>query len=107
MLNRLGHVFTLCAQVAIKVIPQEKVAGEGLRNLRREVANLLAIDHPHILKLYEVYEDPQNFYLVMELIEVLLFRLFEGEKGKKKHVCIFPSLSFSGQGTVRKDYQYG
>jgi serine/threonine protein kinase len=106
MLNRLGHVFTLCAQVAIKVIPQEKVAGEGLRNLRREVANLLAIDHPHILKLYEVYEDPQNFYLVMELIEVLLFRLFEGEKGKK-HVCIFPSLSFSGQGTVRKDYQYG
>ena len=27
-----------------------------------------ALDHPHILKLYEVYEDQVFFYLVLELI---------------------------------------
>jgi calcium/calmodulin-dependent protein kinase I len=56
-------------KAAIKIIPQDKVAGEDLRLLRREIANLLAIEHPNILKLLEVYEDPQNFYLVMELIQ--------------------------------------
>jgi len=37
--------------------------------LRREVHNLKTLDHPHILKLFEVYESKNEFFLVMELVE--------------------------------------
>jgi serine/threonine protein kinase len=56
--------------VAVKIIPKEKVAGEDLKLLRREVLNLSSLRHPNILRLNEVYEDPKNFYLVMEIIRV-------------------------------------
>jgi len=54
---------------AIKVIKKTTVAGEDIKLLRREIANLKTLDHPNILKLYEVYEDKEFFYLVMELVQ--------------------------------------
>ena len=32
-----------------------------------EVQALLAVDHPHIVRLYDVFESPQSFALAMEL----------------------------------------
>jgi len=55
-------------KVAVKVIKKQTVAGEDIKLLRREITNLKTLDHPNILKLYEVYEDKDNFYLVMELV---------------------------------------
>jgi len=57
------------SKVAIKVIQKTTVAGEDIKLLRREITNLKTLDHPNILKLYEVYEDKQQFYLVMELVQ--------------------------------------
>ncbi len=54
--------------MAIKIIKKTTVAGEDIKLLRREITNLKTLDHPNILKLYEVYEDKDNFYLVMELV---------------------------------------
>jgi len=56
-------------KVAIKIIKKETVEGDDIKLLRREVHNLKTLDHPHILKLYEVYESKNEFFLVMELVE--------------------------------------
>eukprot|EP01097_Dermamoeba_algensis_P008668 TRINITY_DN586_c0_g3_i1.p1 TRINITY_DN586_c0_g3~~TRINITY_DN586_c0_g3_i1.p1 ORF type:complete len:170 (-),score=35.24 TRINITY_DN586_c0_g3_i1:909-1418(-) len=52
---------------AAKCIPKKLVENDqSLLNLRREIKNLKAMDHPNILKLFEVFEDDENFYLIME-----------------------------------------
>lgn len=56
-------------KVAIKIIQKTTVAGDDIKLLRREVANLKTLQHPNILKLFEVYEDPKQFFLVMELVQ--------------------------------------
>ena len=35
----------------------------------REIEIMKNLDHPHIIKLFETYEDERNLYLVMELCE--------------------------------------
>jgi len=52
-------------QVAIKRIPREKI-----RNYQRflnEINALKMLDHPNIIKLFEIYEDETDVYLVQEL----------------------------------------
>ena len=52
-------------EVAIKRIPREKI-----RNYQRflnEITALKALDHPNIIKLFEIYEDEDDVYLVQEL----------------------------------------
>mmetsp|Transcript_98104 Transcript_98104/g.218821 ORF Transcript_98104/g.218821 Transcript_98104/m.218821 type:complete len:698 (-) Transcript_98104:80-2173(-) len=36
------------------------------KQLEHEIKNLKACDHPHIIRLYEYYEDYENVYLIME-----------------------------------------
>jgi calcium-dependent protein kinase len=50
--------------------------------LRREIEGLMAVDHPHIVKLYEAFEDEDSFHLVMELCqgEELFERLMKNGK---------------------------
>ncbi len=52
------------------MIGKDKLVGDNLKLLRREVTNLMALSHPNVLKLHEVYEDNLFFYLVLELIQV-------------------------------------
>ncbi|OXB71805.1 UNVERIFIED_CONTAM: hypothetical protein H355_004657, partial [Colinus virginianus] len=51
------------AERAIKIIKKTSVSTTGNDNLLEEVAVLKQLDHPNIMKLYEVYEDKRNFYL--------------------------------------------
>ena len=37
-------------------------------SLETEVDMLLQIDHPNVVKLEEIYEDSNNFYMVLELM---------------------------------------
>jgi serine/threonine protein kinase len=40
---------------------------------------LTQVDHPNIVKLFEVFDDDDNYHLVMELMtggEVMLLKLF-------------------------------
>lgn len=44
------------------------VEGDDIILLKREISIMKKIDHSNILKLYEVYEEEDDFYLVMELV---------------------------------------
>lgn len=50
---------------AIKTIKKSKVS--RIESLRREIEILRCVDHPCIIKLYDVYEDDRFIHLVTEL----------------------------------------
>jgi eukaryotic-like serine/threonine-protein kinase len=56
-------------QVAIKLLPGELAADPHARErLRREAMAVAAIDHPYICKIFEIGEDGDALFLVMEYI---------------------------------------
>jgi calcium/calmodulin-dependent protein kinase I len=55
-------------EFAIKVIQKKMVEGDDIKLLKREIQIMKKLDHPNILKLFAVYEDESQFYLVMELV---------------------------------------
>lgn len=56
-------------KVAIKVVKKAVLKGDDIITLKREVENLSKLDHPNILKLYDVFESSDEFYLIMELVQ--------------------------------------
>lgn len=50
---------------AIKSIPKKSLPDRS--RFDREIEIMRILDHPNIIKLYEVYEDAKYFYMVMEL----------------------------------------
>jgi eukaryotic-like serine/threonine-protein kinase len=68
-------------QVAIKVLPAGTAADARARErLRREAMAVAALDHPYICKIFEIGEDGDALFLVMEYIagKTLQQRLLEG-----------------------------
>ena len=51
---------------ALKSIQLRLVQKEYLDELRNEISVLRSLDHPNIVKAYEVYETKHNIYVVME-----------------------------------------
>ena len=49
---------------AVKVLSKKKIDEE---KLRKEITLLRTLDHPNLLKIFEVYIDVNNFYVVSEL----------------------------------------
>lgn len=64
---------------ALKQVPKERVS-KMLPQFRREVFIMYEINHPHIVKLYNHFEDDKFFYLIMELAEGNLFHKLYREK---------------------------
>jgi len=56
------------SQYAIKIISKSKVDITLHKDFLNELSILKNLDHPYIIKLYEVYSDKYNYYLVMELL---------------------------------------
>lgn len=53
-------------QVAIKVLNKKNMTEKDIEELGSEVQILNTLDHPNIVKYYEVYEDKKSLFLVME-----------------------------------------
>jgi serine/threonine protein kinase len=47
---------------AIKCIKKTMVEGEDIKLLRREIKIMKRVNHPNILKLFEVFEDDEEFF---------------------------------------------
>ena len=50
---------------AVKII--EKAWVEDMEDLQREVELMQMIDHPHVLQLYETFDESRRLNLVLEL----------------------------------------
>ena len=50
---------------AMKEVNKSKL--QDIKYFKTEIKILAMLDHPNILRLFEVIEDPKNFYLIMEL----------------------------------------
>uniref|UniRef100_A0A3B4ZJ57 Serine/threonine-protein kinase BRSK2-like n=1 Tax=Stegastes partitus TaxID=144197 RepID=A0A3B4ZJ57_9TELE len=64
-LVKLGVHCITGQKVAIKIVNREKLSESVLMKVEREIAILKLIEHPHVLKLHDVYEN-NKYYLVLE-----------------------------------------
>uniref|UniRef100_A0A8C7XPH3 Si:ch211-255p10.4 n=1 Tax=Oryzias sinensis TaxID=183150 RepID=A0A8C7XPH3_9TELE len=65
-LVKLGVHCITAQKVAIKIVNREKLSESVLMKVEREIAILKLIEHPHVLKLHDVYENNKYLYLVLE-----------------------------------------
>eukprot|EP01033_Poteriospumella_lacustris_P009835 gene9836-7040_t len=56
------------SNVAIKLLDRKKMDKKHEDGLRHEVKIMMDLSHPHIVKAHDLFEEPDNFYVVMELI---------------------------------------
>jgi WD40 repeat protein/tRNA A-37 threonylcarbamoyl transferase component Bud32 len=71
----MGHVY-LCEhkvmrrRVAIKVLPDSQAEGPAtLERFRREARAVAALDHPNIVRAYDIDHDDKMHFLVMEYVD--------------------------------------
>jgi len=53
---------------AVKIV-EKSVIQEDIKLLKREIDIMKQVEHENILKLIEIYEDEDNVYIVMELVD--------------------------------------
>ncbi|CAH0561389.1 unnamed protein product [Brassicogethes aeneus] len=63
---KLGRHRITKTEVAIKIIDKSQLDGNNLQKVYREVDIMKRLDHPHIIKLYQVMETKNMIYLVSE-----------------------------------------
>jgi serine/threonine protein kinase len=86
---KLGTHKTTGATTAVKIVKKNIFeAKPGLeKKVRRDISLMRLIDHPHILKLVDLYESRTHLYLILEyashgeLFEFLLSRISRRETG--------------------------
>jgi len=64
---RIGSLKVMGAVRAVKCIPKARMRKSVA--CKHEIGILKTLDHPNVIKLYELFEDPENIYLVMEFCE--------------------------------------
>lgn len=52
---------------AVKIIKKETMTPEEIESFKHEITILKMLDHPNILKLYEVFDEPKRYCMVTEL----------------------------------------
>ena len=53
---------------AVKIIYKQDLLEEEKKTIMKEILILKKTDHPHIVKIYEFFEDDRFMYIIMELI---------------------------------------
>ncbi|XP_028407211.1 serine/threonine-protein kinase BRSK2-like [Dendronephthya gigantea] len=65
---RLGIHCTTKEKVAVKIIDRTKLSPQILSKVEREIAIMKLIEHPHVLRLYDVYENNTHLFLILEYV---------------------------------------
>jgi len=66
---RIGKDLKTNKKVAIKVIKKDLSDKKMLERLEREISFLCCMDHPNIVKLYDVINKEETAILIMEFVE--------------------------------------
>ena len=53
---------------AVKIIKKKALAEDERKKLKNEAEILRQMDHPNIIKLYEIFEDKKYYYIIMEFL---------------------------------------
>jgi calcium-dependent protein kinase len=75
---------------AMKIIKKESCDESYLKSLGKEINIMRQLDHPHIIKLYEIYQDTSSIYMITEflgggeLFDVLATKRFLNESTAAK-----------------------
>ena len=64
-------IFYEIRKYAIKTITKARI-GERIHLLRRELEILKTLDHPNVIKFYEIYMDEKYIHFIMEYCEVII-----------------------------------
>jgi len=87
---------------ACKYISKVKMNEKTLKRTLREINMLKKLDHPNIIKLYEVYESKNSIYLIMEkcnggeLFDNIIEHITKGKMYSEKQVSEIISQILSG-----------
>ncbi|CAF0857286.1 unnamed protein product [Adineta ricciae] len=65
-LVKLGVHYVTGEKVAIKIVNREALSESVLLKVEREIAIMKLIEHPHVLRIYDVYESRKYLYLILE-----------------------------------------
>jgi len=86
---RKGIKKTSNEEFAIKIIDKTTLESDDQMALQTEVEILSQIDHPNIVKLYEIYDEKTRFNMVMELMTggELFDRIVEKESYSEKEAA--------------------
>ena len=91
-----GKVFQVRNKITKKLFACKKLSKLNINNLekfRREINILISLDHPNIIKLYEIYESHNSLYLIMEechggeLFDRILKRIEANVMYTEKEAC--------------------
>lgn len=52
--------------MALKILDRTRLDSQAQRLLSREIASMESLQHPNVVRLYEVVETPSRLYLVLE-----------------------------------------
>lgn len=91
-------------KVAIKIVDRSRLDTRNLRMLSREVSTLEFVQHPYILRLFEVVETLGRVHLVTEFVAggELYYRIVQnGVFPEQKAAKIFKQLVLAVQHMVR------
>jgi len=70
--NKVIHKTTKITR-AMKTISKETLINENKEKLLSELNILKKLDHPNIVRIYEIYSDILNYYLIMEYIYIIIY----------------------------------
>jgi serine/threonine protein kinase len=99
-------------QYAVKIIDKAQLAREHMEEqLKREIAVMKMLNHPNVVKLYEVMQTQNNIYLVLELVtggelfeRIVTAKRFDEDTGRKFFQQLVVGLHYCHkQGVAHRD----
>lgn len=99
-------------QYAVKIIDKEQLIRENMEEqLKREISIMKMLNHPFIVKLYDVLQTQNNIYLILELVtggelfdRIVSAKKFDEDTGRRFFQQLVVALHFCHkQGVCHRD----